>query len=74
MTEGASEPSMYWGLGIEVDFSLPSERVIRSLEQIIEWRGKPIGAALRQRARIHQSESDQLGHSEANHVAIHSAG
>ena len=29
------------GLGIEVDFSLPTERVIRSLEQIIEWRGKP---------------------------------
>lgn len=29
------------GLGIEVDFSLPSERVIRSLDQIIAWRGKP---------------------------------
>ena len=29
------------GLGIEVDFSLPSGRVIRSLERIIEWRGKP---------------------------------
>ena len=29
------------GLGIEVDFSLPSERVIRTLERIIEWRGKP---------------------------------
>ena len=29
------------GLGIEVDLSLPSERVIRSLEQIIAWRGKP---------------------------------
>jgi putative transposase len=28
-------------LGIEVDFSLPSERVIRSLDQIIAWRGKP---------------------------------
>ena len=28
-------------LGIEVDFSLPSARVIRALEQIIEWRGKP---------------------------------
>ena len=27
-------------LGIEVDFSLPSEQVIRNLEQIIEWRGK----------------------------------
>ncbi|EJM99563.1 transposase, partial [Herbaspirillum sp. YR522] len=32
-------------LGIEVDLSLPSERVIRSLKQIIEWRGKP--AAIR---------------------------
>ena len=29
------------GLGIDVDFSLPSARVIRSLEHIIEWRGKP---------------------------------
>ena len=29
------------GLGIEVDLSLPAERVIRALEQIIEWRGAP---------------------------------
>jgi len=29
------------GLGIEVDLSLPSERVIRTLNHIIEWRGKP---------------------------------
>ena len=28
-------------LGIEVDFSLPSERGIRSLEQIMAWRGCP---------------------------------
>lgn len=33
------------GLCIEVDLSLPSGRVIRSLEQVIEWRGKP--AAIR---------------------------
>jgi putative transposase len=33
------------GLGIEVDLSLPSARVIRALEQIIEWRGRP--AAIR---------------------------
>lgn len=33
------------GLGIDVDLSLPSARVIRSLEQIIEWRGRP--AAIR---------------------------
>lgn len=30
------------GLGIEVDFSLPAVRVIRVLDQIIEWRGKPL--------------------------------
>jgi putative transposase len=30
------------GLGVDVDLSLPSVRVIRSLEQIIEWRGKPL--------------------------------
>ena len=30
------------GLGIEVDLSLPSERVVRPLDQIIEWRGKPL--------------------------------
>ena len=29
------------GLAMEVDFSLPSDRVIRVLDQIIEWRGKP---------------------------------
>jgi len=30
------------GLGIEVDFSLPAEQVVRSLNRIIEWRGKPL--------------------------------
>ena len=30
------------GLAIEVDFSLPSERVVRALNQIIAWRGKPM--------------------------------
>ena len=29
------------GLAIEVDFSLPAQRVIRALDQIIEWRGRP---------------------------------
>jgi len=28
-------------LCIEVDFSLPAERVVRSLNQVIEWRGQP---------------------------------
>ncbi len=30
------------GLAIEVDFSLPSERVVRVLNQVIAWRGKPL--------------------------------
>ncbi|SNT39310.1 DDE-type integrase/transposase/recombinase [Tropicimonas sediminicola] len=29
-------------LGIEIDFSPPSERVVRALNQIIAWRGKPL--------------------------------
>lgn len=29
------------GLGIEIDLSIPAERVLRTLERIIEWRGKP---------------------------------
>jgi putative transposase len=55
------------GLGIEIDFSLPSSRVIRTLEQIIEWRGKPqrircdngpeyIGESLKQWAERRQIE------------------
>ena len=28
-------------IGIEIDFSLSSQRVIRELKQIITWRGKP---------------------------------
>ena len=30
------------GLGIEVDFSLPAERITRTLDRIIEWRGTPL--------------------------------
>jgi putative transposase len=29
------------GLAIDIDFSLPAERVVESLNRIIEWRGKP---------------------------------
>jgi putative transposase len=29
------------GLAIEVDFSLPASRVVRALDQVIEWRGQP---------------------------------
>ena len=53
------------GLAIDVDLSMPCVRVIRSLEQIIEWRGKPaaircdngpelIGAPLINWANLHQ--------------------
>ena len=29
------------GLAIDLDFSLPAARVVRSLNQVIQWRGKP---------------------------------
>ncbi|MBN0727277.1 transposase family protein, partial [Pseudomonas aeruginosa] len=28
-------------LAMDIDLSLPAERVIRALDQVIEWRGKP---------------------------------
>lgn len=59
------------GLGIEVDLSLPAGRVIRSLEQIIEWRGRPsvircdngpeyISGALLAWAKTHQIRIDHI--------------
>lgn len=30
------------GLAMEVDLSLPAERVVRALDQLIEWRGAPL--------------------------------
>lgn len=33
-------------LGIAVDLSLPSARVVRALEQVIEWPGKPAAIAV----------------------------
>ena len=35
------QAAMREGLAIEVDFSLPSERVVRTLNQVVAWRGKP---------------------------------
>jgi putative transposase len=29
-------------LTIDIDLSLPAERVVRALDQVIEWRGKPL--------------------------------
>lgn len=34
------------GLGMEVAVPLPAERVVRSLNQFIEWRGKRLGKRL----------------------------
>lgn len=46
------------GLGIDVDFSLPALRVVRSLEQIIEWRGKPSMI----RVEFEGSKNDPVNH------------
>jgi putative transposase len=34
------------GLAIEIDTSLPAERVIRVLEQVVAWRGQPLAIRL----------------------------
>jgi putative transposase len=35
------DEGVHEGLAIEVDTSLPAERVIRVLEQGVAWRGRP---------------------------------
>ena len=41
LTVAITKAEFVEGLSIEADFSLPAVRVIRTLDQIIEWRGKP---------------------------------
>ena len=50
-------------LGIEVDFSLPSARVIRNLDRIIEWRSKPqsIGPENISGALLNRTEQNRIG-------------
>ena len=43
------------GLVIDADFSLPAERVIRLLTQLIEWRGKPKATLCDNEPRVCQS-------------------
>ena len=46
------------GLGIEVDFSIPAERVIRTLNHLIEWRGKPVWIVRRTNTSVHSSATN----------------
>jgi transposase InsO family protein len=48
------------GLIIDVDVSLPTERVARSLDQLIEGRGKPCVIRC-DTGRIHQRDREKLG-------------
>jgi len=54
-------------LAIDIDFSMPAARMVRSLDQVIEWRGKPlkircdngpelVGSVLMEWAKKHQIE------------------
>lgn len=59
------------GLGIEVDLSLPATRVIRSLEQIIEWRGQPRVIRCDNGPEIHQWCVAGMGRSTRHRDPIH---
>jgi len=56
------------GLGIEIDFSLPTERVIRSLNRIIEWRGSP--ASIRVDNGPEYISGKLLAWAEKRHISI----
>ena len=61
------------GLGIEIDFSLPAERVVRSLEQIIEWRGCPKEIRC-DNGRVYQGQVTKLGPTKRYSLKLHPAG
>ena len=60
------------GVCIDVDLSLPSQRVTRRLDQVMEWRGKP-SAIRRQRAWIRSKNTNRLGDRSSNHIDVYSA-
>ena len=62
------------GLRIEVDVSLSSIRVIRALERIIEWRGKPRAIRRDNGPRIHQCCIADMGGTARDSNRAHSTG
>lgn len=56
------------GLGIEIDFSLPSERVVRALNQIIEWRGQPFAIRVDNVLRAEGNGADRQSLSVRQHA------
>lgn len=62
------------GLGIDVQLSLPSARVIRSLEQIIEWRGKPLAIRCDNGPEYISQTSKDWTIKKSDHVTLYSAG
>jgi len=60
------------GLGIDVDLSLPSSRVVRSLEQIIEWRGKPLAIRCDNGPEYIQSYTERMDERTSNHTTVYS--
>ncbi len=62
------------GLGIDVQLSLPSARVIRSLEQIIEWRGKPLAIRCDNKPEYISQTSKDWTIKKSDHVTLYSAG
>lgn len=60
-------------LGIEIDFSLPSARVIRALEQIIGWRGKPLVIRCDKGPEYLSDTITQWAAQTGNHIELHPA-
>ena len=61
------------GLAIDVDFSLPAARVVRSLNQVIQWRGKPAMIRVDNGPEYVRSMG-RMGVKESHHPMLHPAG
>ena len=62
------------GAAIEVDFSLPAERVVRALEQIIAWRGKPLAIRVDDGPEYVSGRLQNMGREGGDRAALHPAG
>ena len=60
-------------LSMEIDLSLPAERVVRTLDQVIEWRGKPQAIRSDNGPEYISPQADTVGRKAGYSLGIHPA-
>jgi putative transposase len=61
------------GLAIDVGFSLPAARVVRSLNQVIAWRGKPAMLRVDNGPEYVSRQAHRVGQQVSHNAKLHPA-